>query len=286
MTNTGIGVAVALAASASYSAAVAMQAYEARQVAARHVLRPSLIQRLATRPLWVAGACTGVFGWVLQMVALGYAPLTLVEPMLATALILLLVIGTAALRERVGRRETLAAFLVAGGVVGVALSAPTHSSTHLHGAVPELSLAVLGSIVLAPHLIGPARTPGTLIAVSAGVAYGLVAILTKFASDDLASRTWSSFVVSVLLVAAFGGLGLLSEMSAFRSSAVTRVAPTVFGLNVLVPVALAPAIAGEAWTGSGLHAAAIGVSLLAVISGVVALGRTQPLGATLCGQIQ
>ena len=285
MTDTSIGVAAALAASVSYSGAVAMQAYEARQVAVRHLLRPSLIQRLATRPLWVAGACTGMLGWCLQMVALGYAPLTLVEPVLATALVMLLVIGTTVLRERVGRREVFATLLVVSGVVGVALSAPTHSATHLRGALPGLSIAILASIVVAPHLIGPTRTPGALIAVSAGVAYGVVALLTKFASDDLASHKWSSFIVWVVLVVVFGGLGLLSEMSAFRSSAVTQVAPTVFGLNVFVPVALAPALAGETWTGSPLHTAAIAASLTAVVAGVVALGRSQALGAALQSQI-
>jgi drug/metabolite transporter (DMT)-like permease len=284
VTDTRIGVAIALAASASYSGAVAMQAYEARQMAVRHLLRLSLIQRLATRPLWVAGACTGMLGWGLQMVAHGHAPLTLVEPVLATALVMLLVIGITVLRERVSRREVLATLLVVSGVVGVALTAPTHTASHLHGALLGLSIGVLASVVVAPHLIGPTRTPGALIAVSAGVAYGVVALLTKFASDDLASHKWSSLIVWVLLVVAFGCLGLLSEMSAFRSSAVTQVAPTVFGLNVFVPVALAPTLAGETWIGSPFHVAAIAASLAAVVAGVVTLGRSQALGAALQNQ--
>jgi drug/metabolite transporter (DMT)-like permease len=276
-----VGVAVAFTASVAYSSAVVLQAAEARRVAARHVLRLSLLGHLARRPLWVAGAATGIVGWCLQAVALSYAPLTLVEPVLATTLVLLLAAGSWLLRERVGRLDVLGVLVVVGGVVGLTVSSPVHTTTHATGWGAAVSLALLAWIVVAPHAMGASRASGALIAASAGVAYGLVALTTKFASDDLSARHWRHLAGWLLLAATFGGLGLLSEMSALRSWPVTRVAPIVFGLNVAVPVLLAPTLCGERWGGSTVHFGAVVASLTAVLVGAIALARSQVVSAAL-----
>ena len=124
MSHQLLGVGVAVCASALYGLSVGLQALEARRVPVRHVLRLSLFGRLARRPLWIIGAILGVLGWVLQAVALSFAPLTLVEPTLATTLIFLLVVGTYALGEHVGFREVVSTFAVAAGVVGLGVGAP------------------------------------------------------------------------------------------------------------------------------------------------------------------
>jgi drug/metabolite transporter (DMT)-like permease len=278
-----MGAAIALAAALAYSIAVGLQAFEARKVPAQHALRLSLLRRLLPRPLWVTGALVGVLGWSLQAVALMAAPLTLVEPILATTLIFLVIGSRRLLGEDVGRREVVGALCVAIGIAGLAVGTPERTATHSTGATPIITLACLAAVVALPHARRGRRLSGTLIAASAGVAYAFVALVTKFLADDVSggSIPWRSATVWVGLLAVLGTLGMLSEMSALQRWPVSQVAPIVFGLNVALPVLLAPAVAGEAWNQSPAVRTALVISLAAVVAGVVTLTRSKALVTVL-----
>src|SRR5581483_7832585 len=105
MTSLALGVLAALAASALYAVAVALQALEARAVPVEHSQRFSLLRKLARRPRWLGGTAIGLAGWACQALAVALAPVTLVQPLLATTLAFLLLAGRRFLGEGVGRRE-------------------------------------------------------------------------------------------------------------------------------------------------------------------------------------
>ncbi len=276
-----LGVIVAVVAAALYGVAVGLQALEARRVPAEHALRASLVRRLFRRPLWLMGAIVGAIGWGLQGVALSFAPLTLVEPALALSLVFLLVIGAQALNERVGVREIIGTLAVAGGVAGIGFGAPHHSSTHVNGVVLLVCLGCLCAVVAVPYLSGDGRSSGVLIATSAGVAYGAVGLCTKFAADDRAASAWRAMFTWLLVLGAIAAAGVLSEMSALQLRPATQVAPIVFGLNVVIPVALAPVLARESWDLSTAGRARLIVSLVAVLAGAAVLSRSRAVGAVL-----
>jgi uncharacterized membrane protein len=280
------GALAAFAAAGLYAAAVALQALEARQVAHHHSLRLSLIDRLARRPVWVIGASVGLLGWCAQAVALLFAPLTLVEPILTMTLVLLLVVGARQLGEHVGLRERVGVLAVAAGVAGMAVAAPAHASRHPDGPALAVGLVCLLAVVAAPHAFRRTAPPGAIVPVSAGVGYALVAVSTKFAADDLHAHAWHRLAAWLVLTGAVGGLAVLSEMSSLQSQPVTRVAPVVFGLNVAVPVALAPVLAGERWGHSTATRALILSSLTAVVAGAVMLTRSRALGLVLANEAE
>jgi len=91
-----------------YNASIALQALEAREVPGEHSLRVSLIGRLVRNRRWLGATALGLAGWPLEVVALLLAPLTVVQPCLASGLILLLWLGATRLGERPGRREWIA----------------------------------------------------------------------------------------------------------------------------------------------------------------------------------
>ena len=274
------GVLVALAAAALYSVAIGLQAVEARQAPSQETLRFALLGRLIRRPLWVAGAITGVLGWVLQAVALSFAPLTLVEPTLAASLVFLLIFGTRALGEHVGRNEIVGVLAVSLGVAGLGWTAPSHSSHHISGTTFAITLAILAAIVVAPYAIALRRhAPVLLVAASAGVAYALAGLGTKFATDEMHRSTWIAAVAWLATLTAVSVMGQLNEMSALQQRPVTHVAPIVFGLNVLVPVALAPVLAHETWDHSTGIRIVLVCSLALVIFGLVDLARSKAIGA-------
>ncbi len=281
MSRQLLGAIVAVLAAALYGIAVGLQALEARRVPSEHALRVSLVRRLLRRPLWLTGAVVGAVGWALQGLALSLASLTLVEPALALSLVFLLVIGARALREQVGVREIAATLAIAGGVAGIGVGAPHHGGTHVTGPLLLFVLTILGAIVAAPHVFGAARSSGVLIATSAGVAYGAVGLCTKFAADDRAASAWRAMFTWLVVLGAIAAVGVLSEMSALQLRPATQVAPIVFGLNVVVPVALAPVLARESWDLSAGARARLVASLVAVLAGAAVLSRSRAVGAVL-----
>src|ERR1700760_3503603 len=100
-----LGVICAIGALAPYKPPTALPALEAREVGQEHALRASLIGRLVRNPRWLVATLIGLLGWPLEIAALLLAPLTVVQPCLASGLVLLLWLGVTRLKETPGRRE-------------------------------------------------------------------------------------------------------------------------------------------------------------------------------------
>src|ERR1700704_6140127 len=104
----GLGIACAIGASILYNTSIALQAMEARDVPGEYSLRVSLIGKLLRNRKWLGATVLGLAGWPLEIVALLLAPLTVVQPCLASGLVVLLWLGVTRLGETPGRREDLA----------------------------------------------------------------------------------------------------------------------------------------------------------------------------------
>jgi drug/metabolite transporter (DMT)-like permease len=284
MSRLLIGLAAAFAASALYSAAVGLQALEARRVPHEHALRISLLRRLVRRPLWLAGTALGLLGWALQTLALVFAPLTVVQPALAASLVFLLVVGRYTLKERIGRREVIGVLAISAGVAGIGWAAPEHSHHHAVGPGIVATFVALGAVALIPYGLPRARSTGLLVAASAGLAYSLDGLATKFAADGFDTSAWSTLPIWLATMGVFSGIGTLSEMSALQAQPATRIAPVIFSLNTIVPVLLAPAVAGEPWRLSSAAQAVFALALAAVLLGVLTVARSPVVGAVLAAE--
>src|SRR3954451_18941401 len=87
------GIAAAFAAAALYSFGVTLQAMEARETPGDESLKLSLLRDLVTRRRWLGGTACVLGGWTMQAVALLLAPITIVQPVLAMSVVVLLLIG-------------------------------------------------------------------------------------------------------------------------------------------------------------------------------------------------
>ncbi|MDX6602219.1 MAG: hypothetical protein QOF13_1421 [Solirubrobacterales bacterium] len=277
-----LGIAAAVGASVLYNTSIALQALEAREVPGKHSLRPSLIGRLARNRRWLGATALGLAGWPLEIVALLLAPLTVVQPCLASGLLLLLWLGATRLGERPGRREALAVAAIVVGVVGVALAAPERTTDHAAGAAIALAAVLVAIPLLAPYALrGRAVALGTLAVVSAGCGYAWTAIASKLLTDELAAGALLIAVAWLATAALSEGLALLSEMSALQHRAATHVAPTMFAVQILVPVVLAPLIFGESWGSTPLGGAVLVASMGVAVGGTVLLAGSRAVGAVI-----
>jgi drug/metabolite transporter (DMT)-like permease len=275
--NLFLGLTAVSGASALYSVRVVLQAAEARAAPEEQTLRVSLLRRLVTRPRWLLGTALGLLGWACQAVALLFAPLTLVQPALAATLVFLLAIGAYHLNERVGAAEVAGVLTIAAAVVLLSWAAPNHTSDHGTGARLWIALAVLGAAALLPYALRARARWTLLVPLSAGLAYSWDGLATKFASDDYSNRAWLGLAVWFLAMNAAAGVGTLSEMSTLQRRPVTQVAPLIFALTTFVPVALAPALAGESWSQTPARDAALVVALALTGLGATILARSAPV---------
>jgi len=282
MTRLLLGLLAAFAASGLYSAGIALQASEARRLPARHGLKLSLLRRLVARPRWLAGISLDGGGWGLQALALGLAPLTLVQPALAVGLVFLLAIGTTALGESVRRRELLAVFAVAAGIGGLGWAAPGRVARHETGATLALALGLLAAAFLIPFALARTRgVGGVVVAVAAGLAFAWDGIATKFFSDDVAQRAFPGVLLWLAGMLVAAGLGTLCENSALQRRPVTQTAPLVLAAATVVPVVLAPFLASEDWSHSAGVRVVLVSSLVLVLAGAAQLARAPAVASVL-----
>lgn len=282
-----LGFALALAAACCYETGYALQALEARRAPTEEALRPSLIGHLLKRPVWVGGIALALVGWPLQIAALSQAPITLVQPVLALGLLLLLLLGVRVLHERVGPREILAVVLIIGSVAVFAWAAPREVGEVDRGPGLIVALAILITVALAPYAIAlmrGRRYPMLLLVASAGAADGLAAFVAKIVAQDVSNGAlvavglWAALVAGVVIV------GLISESTALQRFAATRVAPTVLVMQIVIPVVLAPLVGGEGWGGTPLNGAVLGAALVAIAVGAGLLASSRAVAQLAVGE--
>ncbi|HET7484879.1 MAG TPA: hypothetical protein VFJ64_05815 [Solirubrobacterales bacterium] len=283
-----LGIVAAVGASLLYNTSIAFQALEARQVSHDHSLRPSLIGRLVRNRRWLGATALGLVGWPLEIVALLLAPLTVVQPCLASGLILLLWLGATRLGEAPGAREWIAVAAIVIGVAGVALAAPERTTDHASTSAIAIALVFVAIPLAAPYALhGRFRHSshqggvGALMVISAGCGYAWTAIASKLLTDELASGAVLVALAWLATAAVSEGLALLSEMSALQQRPATHVAPVMFAVQVLLPVILAPLIFGESWSSTPLGGVALVAFMAIAVAGTSLLAGSRAVGALI-----
>jgi hypothetical protein len=279
-----------------YNTSIALQALEARGVSDAYSLRPSLIGRLVRNRRWLGATALGLLGWPLEIAALLLAPLTVVQPCLASGLLLLLWLGEKRLHEAPGAREVVSVAAIVAGVAGVAVAAPERSTEHASDVAIAIALALVAIPVLAPYVLrfglsphwsgakvrsADVRALGGVATLAAGCGYAWTAIASKLLTDELSSGVPLAALVWLASAAASEGLALLSEMSALQRRPATRVAPTMFVVQIVVPVLLAPLIFGEKWGDTPLGGAVLVASVAVAVGGTVLLAGSKAVGSVL-----
>lgn len=275
------GILSAVGASLLYNTSIAFQALEARGVPHEHSLRPSLLGRLVRNRRWLGATGLGLLGWPLEIGALLLAPLTVVQPCIASGLILLLWLGATRLGERLGQREFVAVGAIVVGIAGVAWAAPERTTDHAGAGAIVLALVVVAVPVLAPYAVRGRSAAATLAVLSAGCGYAWTAIASKLLTDQLATGAVLIAIVWLTTAAASEGLALLSEMSALQRRPATHVAPVMFAVQVLVPVILAPLIFNESWAGTPGGGAALVAFMAVAVAGTTLLAGSKAVGAVI-----
>jgi drug/metabolite transporter (DMT)-like permease len=278
MLSLFIGIALASGASTLYSLGIAVQSLDARVSAREHALRISLLTHLATRARWLFGTGMTAIGWPLQILALSYVPLVVVQPALASGLLVLLLVGERMLGESPGRRELLAVGAIVAGVAGIAVLAPGHSTHHVHGVAVFVVLTLLGAAAFTPfvlQLIGRPIANATMI--GAGLAFAWSGLVNQFVADAGQNGHWGTALSWAAGAALAALVGLTCEMSALQRRPAILVAPVVFVVQTVVPIGLAPLVVRASFIDSPLHGIPLLGCLLVLLVGAITIARSPAL---------
>ncbi len=277
-----LGILAAVGASTLYSLGVAFQAMDAKKAPQEVHLRLALAWRLVRSGRWLLGTGLSILGFPLQLLAVHLAPLVVVQPALATGLIVLMIAGERMLGERPGRYEYCAVLAIVVGVAGAAVFAPANTTQTAAPWKIALTLSLVAALALLPYLLRLFHHPlAGLTIFCAGCAFAWSGIATKLAANDL----WTGAVLIGLLWAAStapaSGVGTLTEMSAMQSRPTIQVAPVVFVTQTVIPVIVAPVLFGEYFDTTPLQGWPLVASLLVLVAGAAALARSPLLLAMM-----
>lgn len=279
--NTLIAVVAALAGSLVFGMSSVAEQRGTQRVGSRPPLRPGLLLDLIRQPLWLTGVGATLIGFTLQVVALTYGPLALVEPILISDLIIASVIASA-LRKRWDWGIMLGVTAAAAGVGSfLAISRPSGGRTSV-SLVAILPLAIALAVVLAGCLAVAQRNDNArplALALACGVTYGVAAFVVKLMTADFSGglgQVFSHWPVYALAI--IGPLGFLLNQNAFQQGIL--LAPVLAIITVsdpLVSIALAYIWLDEKFTSTPGAVAGEIIALLVMIAGIYILAHRSPM---------
>lgn len=224
------------------------------------------------QPQWLGGLALLVAGAGVHAVALGMAPLTVVQP------IGVLAIGMTALMDR--RFRELPAILLTTVGVGAFVFFASGSATSTR-VVPDVELTaglVTLGLIAVPGVIAAltsnARVRAVAFASAGGVAYGYVSVLMRAVSQSVQQGGFGlSHLASVLGIALSLAVGGWLVQHAYAGGPPHLAVACLTVVDPLVAVGLGAFLLGEAAHLSPLTGVALFACALAAVCGVFALAR-------------
>ena len=250
-----------------------------KRVENRRALSPRIVVDLVRQPLWLAAIGANIVGFALQVVALSFGSLALVQPILACDLMFAVLIlwyqG-----QRANLKFPKVKHMVAGvaattvGVAGfLAIGQPSGGRTQVSfGILPPLAI---GIVVVAGGCLAVAARNRNLrpfaLALACGVCYGVAAFLIKLLTSEFGGglgqvfTNWPIYVFAVV-----GPAGYILNQDAFQQG--TLLAPVqaiISAADPVISIALGIGWLAVRLRGGPANIAGEIVSLLLLTAGIV-----------------
>lgn len=274
---TAAAVIVALISAFLYALASATQ-QQAASAVPEDVKGIRLVLRLIRVPAWWAGFVGDTGGFIAQGIALALGSLVLVQPLLVSVLLFALPLGAWFGHRHVTRANwAWAAVLTISLALFVLVANPTEGIDRAPGEDWAIVGAILVPVVLV-CLLGAAVTHGTtrsvLLAVATGICYGVAAALLKTVMSLLGDGLFEIFFQwETYALAVAATLGTYFQQAAFQAGALEASLPAVTVLEPVVAVILGVTIMQEDVRANDVEWVLIGLTVLAMAAGTIALAR-------------
>ena len=241
--STLIPAGTAVAAALAFGISSVADQRSTKRVKTRRALSPGILADLVRQPLWLTAVGANIIGFVLQVAALSFGSLALVQPLLVGDLVFAVLIF-----RYLGRRAHMPLFSGRTMFAGVAATTAGIAGFLAIGR-PSSGHANVSFGVLVPLAIGLVVVVGACLAVSArnrslrplalglacGVNYGVAAFVVKLVTSEAGGGlatllgNWPIYVLAVV-----GPAGFLLNQNAFQQG--TSLAPVQAIITTADPV--------------------------------------------------
>ncbi len=261
-----IAVPIAIAAAAAFGSAGVLQHRATHETRPRKPLEPGLLLDLIRLAGFRSSVLLGVLGFVLQVVALRFGPLIMVQPLLVTGVLFYLLLASALSHRRPDRGLMLGALTALAGLSAfLVIARPSGGGDQFNGsaALPlgiGLVIVVAACLVVSTQVANEVRALPLAVATAVcyGVTAGLVRSLTVHGLDWTILTQWELYAIAIV-----GPAGFLLNQNAYQSGMVGSLALAIITLgDPLVGIGI-----GVAWLGER-----IGAGAWAVLGELLALG--------------
>ncbi len=265
-----MAVVVALVSAGCYAVAAVLQQLEA---ARQDVVGLTLVGRLVRRPRWWLAVCSTVSGALLHVVALRFGPLTLVQPLGVSALVLALPLGAWMAGRVVTRGEWGAALAVAVGLLAILTLAPHHARPP-QVSVEQLLAAAGGTAAIVLVAVGASarmssRAAPVVRAASAAICFGFASAMARLLVAG-SGPLW----LAALLCACAAVVGFALVQTAYRNGGLGAPLATCTLVDPLAAATLGVVLLGERVPVTPLHLALGIIGLALTTFGLTVLART------------
>ncbi len=209
-----------------------------------NVRRPIKCARsLSASPLFAIGMAIATGAWIFHVAAMAFAPLSLVQSVLAGGVVLLAVMAERIFGLQIGRRQWAGLGLTALGLILLGVSLPATHGADSHFSLPAM-IAFEGGLItggtlliMGPRIGAPSHHHGFMLGAAAGILFGVSDIAIKAISGLIGSAgvmglltPWSLVCVVASIAAFYASAKGLQDGQAVPVIAITGTAANVSGI--------------------------------------------------------
>ena len=212
-------------------------ANEAPRVDVRHPLRSG--KSLFCSKWFAIGMGIALGAWLFHVAALALAPMSVVQAVLSTGVVMLAVLAERIFGFEVGRRQWAGVAMTAGGLVLLIVTLPAahgnaHSAYSLAGMISfEAAMLVIGGLLISgPRLGAPDHHHGVMLGAAAGVLFGVSDVAIKALTGasgigEVVLSPWLATAAIASVIAFYASARGLQEGAAVPVIAATSTAANV-----------------------------------------------------------
>jgi multidrug transporter EmrE-like cation transporter len=268
-----------------------VQALAARQTETGRGLGLGLLARLVRNKLWLAGVGADLGGFGFEAVALALAPAAFVTPLLLFDMVVLGLLASRVVHERMSRLGVagIASILTGGVLLTVAFTTSHHGVGRQARLGEQFVLVGIVALAAVGAFVAGRRPPGgvtaALLAGASGIAYAMATLCTRQISLSWRDHNlWHQLLTPapyLLAVAALLSLSLLSR--ALQAGAAVVAVPVTSAFAALLPAIAGLAIFGEPVPRGGALVAFV-AALPLLVAGLVMLARQGTVSEIFAGE--
>jgi drug/metabolite transporter (DMT)-like permease len=276
-----VGIALALACAAATQLGFLCKHRGATQAQRVEWQRPLRSAKALLGSKWFAiGLGIGAGAFILHVAALALAPLSTVQAVLSTGVVMLAVLGDRLFGHSVGSRQWVGVGMTATGLGLLVLTLPSPDGTGAAFHVPGLlafeaaTLALGTLLIVSPRLGAPVHHHGALLGASAGVMFGVSDVAIKALTGSTVMSPW------LVIAVAAGVLAFFASARGFQQGdAVPVIACTSTAANLTCIVGGILVFGDALAAGILLFVQIAAFGLVAVAALVTPTGHAQPATA-------